>query len=49
VVPTSAASSCCQPRCSVNSDCNATCGVGLGQCVSVGPCCRVCLCSLGGT
>jgi len=56
-VPTSAAperlaaSGCCQSQCSVNSDCDATCGgPGLGRCLNAGaPCCRVCLCSPGGT
>lgn len=43
--PTSAAID----RCRVNSDCDATCGPGLGRCVQANPCCRVCLCSLGGT
>ena len=46
--PTSAAS-CCPALCQVNSDCDATCGPGFGQCVRVGSCCRVCLCSPGGT
>ena len=47
-VPPSAAS-CCPVLCRANSDCDATCGAGLGQCVGSGSCCRVCLCSLGGT
>ncbi len=36
-------------RCTVNSDCDATCGPGLGRCVQANPCCRVCLCTFGGT
>ena len=49
--PTSAASGCCPSQCSVNSDCDVRCGgPGTGQCLNVGaPCCRVCLCSTGGT
>lgn len=36
-------------RCTVNSDCDGTCGPGLGRCVWATPCCRVCLCTFGGT
>ena len=48
---TSAASGCCQSQCSTHSDCDARCGgAGTGQCLNIGaPCCRVCLCSAGGT
>ena len=54
-VPTSAApeglsaAGCCPVLCSVNRDCDAKCGAGLGRCVGGSTCCRVCLCSLGGT
>jgi hypothetical protein len=55
-VPTSAApewlatAGCCQSQCSVNSDCDAICGPGLGRCLNAGaPCCRLCVCSPGGT
>lgn len=55
-VPTSAApewlaaSGCCQSQCSVHSDCDAICGAGLGRCLNMGaPCCRLCVCSFGGT
>lgn len=45
-----AASGCCQSVCSVHSDCDAICGAGLGRCANMGaPCCRLCVCSLGGT
>jgi hypothetical protein len=47
-VPTTAAS-CCPILCSTDSQCDATCGPGLGRCVGATTCCRVCLCSLGGT
>jgi hypothetical protein len=40
-----AASSCCRPQCSVDSDCNRICGAGLGVCRLVNSCCRACLCS----
>jgi hypothetical protein len=43
-IPTTAAS-CCRPECSVNSDCNRKCGVGLGTCVQANSCCKVCICS----
>lgn len=55
-VPTSAApqgataSACCQSMCSAHSDCDAICGAGLGTCLNISaPCCRLCVCSLGGT
>jgi hypothetical protein len=48
VVPT-AASSCCPILCSTNSQCDSVCGVGLGRCVGATTCCRVCLCSPGGS
>jgi len=54
--PTSAApewiatSGCCQSVCSAHSDCDAICGTGLGRCANLGaPCCRLCVCSFGGT
>ena len=46
-----AASGCCQSMCSTHSDCDVRCGgPGLGQCLNMNaPCCRLCVCSLGGT
>ncbi len=46
---TANAGSCCPILCRTDSDCNSTCGVGLGRCVGGTTCCRVCLCSLGGS
>ena len=55
-VPTSAApegaiaSACCQSVCSTHSDCDAYCGAGLGKCLNISaPCCRLCVCSFGGS
>ena len=50
-VPTGATtSSCCQSMCSAHSDCDAICGAGLGRCANLGaPCCRLCVCTFGGT
>ena len=49
--PALAASGCCQSMCSAHTDCDARCGgPGTGQCLNIGaPCCRLCVCSLGGT
>ena len=47
-VPT-AAGSCCPDFCSTVSSCDAICGVGLGRCVGGTTCCRMCVCSLGGS
>ena len=47
--PTADAGGCCPILCRTNSDCDAKCGVGLGTCVGGATCCRVCLCSLGGS
>ena len=46
-VPTAAAAaaSCCRPECSVNSNCDQKCGVGLGTCVRANSCCNVCVCA----
>lgn len=47
-----AASGCCQSQCSTHSQCDAICGggPGSGQCLNISaPCCRVCVCSPGGT
>lgn len=43
------AAGCCPRTCNVNSDCDQTCGQGLGECKKIGSCCSVCLCSLSGT
>ena len=43
------AAGCCPRTCKVNSDCDASCGAGLGQCRFLGTCCSFCLCSLGGS
>lgn len=43
------ASGCCPRTCRVNSDCDASCGQGFGECKFLGTCCSFCLCSLGGT
>jgi hypothetical protein len=43
------AAGCCQRTCSVNSDCDRTCGPGGGECRFIGSCCSVCLCTLSGT
>jgi hypothetical protein len=40
-----AASSCCRPQCGVDSNCDAICGVGLGQCRVVNSCCKQCFCA----
>jgi hypothetical protein len=48
-VPHATASGCCPILCRTDSDCNSTCGVGLGRCVGGTTCCRVCLCSPGGS
>lgn len=42
------ASGCCPRTCNVNSDCDASCGQGFGECKFLGSCCSFCLCSLGG-
>lgn len=46
---TTDAAGCCPILCRTDSDCNSTCGVGLGRCVGGTTCCRACLCSLGGS
>jgi hypothetical protein len=43
------AAGCCPRTCNVNSDCDARCGQGFGECRFLGTCCSFCLCSLGGT
>lgn len=49
-IPSTAdAGSCCPTLCRTDSDCNSTCGVGLGRCVGGATCCRMCLCSPGGS
>jgi hypothetical protein len=46
---TTTAAGCCPILCTTDSSCDATCGVGLGRCVGGATCCRVCLCSTGGS
>ena len=43
------AAACCPRTCNVDSDCDARCGEGLGDCRFLGTCCSFCLCSLSGT
>ena len=43
------AAACCPRTCNVDSDCDARCGTGLGDCRFLGTCCSFCLCSLSGS
>lgn len=43
------AAGCCPRTCNLNSDCDASCGVGFGECKKLGSCCSFCLCSPFGT
>ena len=46
---TANAGSCCPILCNTDRDCNSRCGVGLGRCIGGATCCRLCVCSLGGS